>query len=99
MARLGSHKRPAVVRVQTLERAEELVELCTQHDWEVIVGVEADKPEDITDVIKLLDPQQVAARVETTAGRNDPCPCGSGSKHKKCCLTSPAANATPSRQA
>lgn len=20
-------------------------------------------------------------------GRNDPCPCGSGKKHKKCCLT------------
>lgn len=23
-----------------------------------------------------------------TAGRNDPCPCGSGKKHKKCCLKS-----------
>jgi hypothetical protein len=22
----------------------------------------------------------------TTAGRNDPCPCGSGKKYKKCCL-------------
>jgi len=22
---------------------------------------------------------------EKTAGRNDPCPCGSGKKHKKCC--------------
>ncbi len=30
-------------------------------------------------------------RKEMTAGRNDPCPCGSGKKHKKCCLaTSPA---------
>jgi len=25
-------------------------------------------------------------RVEKTAGRNDPCPCGSGKKYKKCCL-------------
>jgi len=24
-------------------------------------------------------------RVEQTAGRNDPCPCGSGKKYKKCC--------------
>lgn len=24
-------------------------------------------------------------RVETKAGRNDPCPCGSGKKYKKCC--------------
>ncbi len=22
----------------------------------------------------------------TKVGRNDPCPCGSGKKHKKCCL-------------
>jgi uncharacterized protein YecA (UPF0149 family) len=22
-------------------------------------------------------------------GRNDPCPCGSGKKHKKCCLGNP----------
>jgi len=22
---------------------------------------------------------------EKTAGRNDPCPCGSGKKYKKCC--------------
>ncbi|OGW82018.1 MAG: hypothetical protein A3G33_04530 [Omnitrophica bacterium RIFCSPLOWO2_12_FULL_44_17] len=25
--------------------------------------------------------------VEHKAGRNDPCPCGSGKKYKKCCLT------------
>lgn len=24
-------------------------------------------------------------------GRNDPCPCGSGKKHKACCLNQPAA--------
>ena len=31
-------------------------------------------------------------------GRNDPCPCGSGKKHKKCCLasTQPVPAATPS---
>jgi hypothetical protein len=28
------------------------------------------------------------------AGRNDPCPCGSGRKYKKCCLPSEAARAT-----
>ena len=25
-------------------------------------------------------------RKEATAGRNDPCPCGSGEKFKKCCI-------------
>jgi preprotein translocase subunit SecA len=25
------------------------------------------------------------AKVEIKVGRNDPCPCGSGKKYKKCC--------------
>jgi uncharacterized protein YchJ len=29
-----------------------------------------------------LEPYQADAKVK----RNDPCPCGSGKKHKKCCL-------------
>ena len=28
-------------------------------------------------------------------GRNDPCPCGSGKKYKKCCLASDEAAARP----
>lgn len=27
-------------------------------------------------------------RAGPKVGRNDPCPCGSGKKHKKCCLAS-----------
>jgi len=30
---------------------------------------------------------RAAPRIEKTVGRNDPCPCGSGKKHKKCCMT------------
>jgi hypothetical protein len=33
----------------------------------------------------LVEPAQVK---QGKVGRNDPCPCGSGKKHKKCCLTS-----------
>jgi preprotein translocase subunit SecA len=29
-------------------------------------------------------------RATPKVGRNDPCPCGSGKKHKKCCLTATA---------
>jgi SEC-C motif len=37
------------------------------------------------------DVEQVLSRTGTTrrtinVGRNDPCPCGSGKKYKKCCL-------------
>lgn len=31
-------------------------------------------------------PQAPLVRAEPKVGRNDPCPCGSGKKHKKCCL-------------
>jgi hypothetical protein len=31
-------------------------------------------------------------------GRNDPCPCGSGKKYKRCCLATDAAARAPSRQ-
>jgi uncharacterized protein len=29
-------------------------------------------------------PKPETRRVEPTPGRNDPCPCGSGKKYKKC---------------
>ena len=32
-----------------------------------------------------------------TVGRNDPCPCGSGKKYKKCCLATTSGQDTPSR--
>jgi uncharacterized protein YecA (UPF0149 family) len=30
-------------------------------------------------------PQEPVRRAEPKVGRNDPCPCGSGKKFKKCC--------------
>ena len=38
---------------------------------------------------RLMDSHPAAANdepIQLHAGRNDPCPCGSGKKHKKCCL-------------
>jgi len=84
MAKLGSKKRPAVVRVQTEEKAGEMLTLCDEHGWQVIVGIEPDKPEDISDVERLLGRPTTTAR-EPKVGRNAPCPCGSGKKYKHCC--------------
>lgn len=38
--------------------------------------------------------EQTAEKVQTTVkvGRNDPCPCGSGKKYKKCCMKKDKAN-------
>jgi SWIM/SEC-C metal-binding protein len=94
MARLGTKARPAVIRAQTEERARELFELCTDRGWHVIVGVEPDQPEDITDLLRLDNPEALTVRQEPLPGRNDPCHCGSGAKFKKCCL--PAQTRAPS---
>ena len=67
--------------------------LCERHGWKVVVGVEPDKREDISDVERLLNSSETRrseSRAATTdtpkVGRNDPCPCGSGLKYKQCCL-------------
>lgn len=84
MARLGSKHRPVIVRVQTRERAHEAVYQCEQLGLVCIVGVEADKPEDLSDIQRALaQPPQALAGPKI--GRNDPCVCGSGKKSKKCC--------------
>lgn len=36
--------------------------------------------------LKANPPKQVPIVLGPRAGRNDPCPCGSGKKYKKCCL-------------
>jgi len=52
--------------------------------WRYTIELEPDKPEDITQLELLLNPPQPKI-AEKKIGRNDPCPCGSGKKHKKCC--------------
>lgn len=84
MAKLGSKKRPVVVRVQNETRAREIVSICKEHGWQFIVGMEPDKPENISDVERLLNPRMIKSD-NPKVGRNDPCPCGSGKKYKKCC--------------
>ena len=87
MAQLGTSKRPAIVRVQTNRRAKEMIRVAEEHGWKVIVGIEPDEPEDITDINRLLNkqlPSQATVK-PVKPGRNDICPCGSGMKYKKCC--------------
>jgi SWIM/SEC-C metal-binding protein len=88
MPKLGSAKRPVVVRVRSEELGEEIVALCNKHGWQVIVGIEPDTPEDISDVEQLLreaeKPKQVIPRPAPKVSPNDYCPCGSGKKFKKC---------------
>ena len=83
-AKLGTEKNPAVVSVQTEKRMKEVASIFEKKGWKYTIGIEPDKHEDITDLEILLNPPKTIV-AEKKVGRNDPCPCGSGNKHKKCC--------------
>ena len=83
-AKLGTKKNPAVVRVQTEEKRKEVTTLFEENHWEYSIVLEPDQPEDITDLEKLQNPLKPMT-AERKVGRNEPCPCGSGKKYKKCC--------------
>ncbi|UCF83066.1 MAG: SEC-C domain-containing protein [Desulfobacteraceae bacterium] len=85
MAKLGSKKKPARGHVQSFERAQQILKICDDNGWIAVIGIESDKPENISEVNRLLYPPE-PIRAERKAGRNDPCPCGSGKKFKKCCM-------------
>jgi len=85
MSKLGSKNKPARVRVQTEERAMELFALCTAKGWQVIVGIEPDKQENIDDIKELEAGGKPSFKFNSLLSRNAPCPCGSGKQYKRCC--------------
>jgi SWIM/SEC-C metal-binding protein len=71
-----------------MERADEVLSICERNGWKAVLGVEPDKPEDVTDLERLLGAtrtEQAAKPATPKVGRDDPCPCGSGRKFKRCC--------------
>ena len=83
-AKLGTQKNPAHVNVQTKKRVKELETLFEKNGWEYSIELDPDKPEDINNLELLLNPLKTKI-AKKKVGRNEPCPCGSGKKHKKCC--------------
>jgi SWIM/SEC-C metal-binding protein len=83
-AKLGTEKNPALVRVRTAERLEEITAVFKEKSWKFKIELDPDKPEDITDLERLANPI-TPRRVEQKLGRNEPCFCGSGKKYKNCC--------------
>ena len=87
-AKLGTKNKPAVVRVQTEERLKEVSAIFEENGWTFVIALAPEEPEDVADLNTLLNtPKPV--KVEKKIGRNEPCPCGSGKKHKKCCGSQP----------
>jgi SWIM/SEC-C metal-binding protein len=85
MSKLGSKSKPARVRVQTEERGVELIAQCNKKGWQIIVGIEPDKPENIDDIKKLEQGTAASSNFKAPTSRNAQCPCGSGKQYKRCC--------------
>ena len=83
-AKLGTDKNPASVTVPTKKRAKELESIFKENNWKYTIEVQKGKAEDIADLEMLMNPVKTMLS-EKKVGRNDPCPCGSGKKFKKCC--------------
>ena len=83
-ARLGTEKNPAVVNVKTKVRLKEVTKIFEEHGWKYTIELDRKKTEDITDLELLLN-RPKPREAEKKVGRNEPCPCGSGKKYKKCC--------------
>ena len=100
MGKLGTESNPIRLRVSDENRMEEVVGICEKNNWKFICGIEPDHPEDITELEYMLNPKSFGGKqpkmkqihnvtvvnTQPKIGRNDPCPCGSGKKYKKCCL-------------
>lgn len=84
IAKLGTEKNPAVVTVPTKKRLKQVTALFEGKGWKYKIELDPDKPEDIADLTRLLNPPKPAV-AEKKVGRNEPCPCGSGKKFKNCC--------------
>lgn len=84
MATIGTHANPARARVQTEERAFELLGFCQDRRIQLVVELAPNEPEDIGDIeLAVAEREPIVAGPKI--GRNEPCPCGSGKKFKKCC--------------
>ena len=72
--------RPTREQAEELERAAQAIEDSASQ----LSNVTYTHPNEDGSVSSETDPTTVAADLPRV-GRNDPCPCGSGKKHKKCC--------------
>lgn len=82
--RLGTRKAPAQISVQSQQREQELAAVFAENDWACVIAVNSEEDENIRD-LEILQNKQTSAVSSKKANRNDPCPCGSGRKYKKCC--------------
>ncbi len=82
-AKPGTEGNPLKLRVKTKEKKKEVAAVLKKNGWLGEIEVDSGKPEDLV-ALRLLEKPVKPVHVKETPGRNDPCPCGSGKKYKKC---------------
>lgn len=80
----GSEESPLSLVVNTQEKKAELDLLIQEKGLFANIEVNAQAVEDTCELDVILNKPQTI-RFEKKPNRNDPCPCGSGKKYKKCC--------------
>ncbi len=80
------------VTIQTQTQRKQVVSVGAakkdEFDGEAVIGGGGPAEQQIPGAVKVPERsnnKQETVRKEPTVGRNDPCPCGSGKKYKKCC--------------
>jgi SWIM/SEC-C metal-binding protein len=82
--KLGTPKAPAIISVATPERKQEVEAILAENQWHGEVTLDAEQAENIRD-LEILQSKVTTAVSDKKANRNEPCPCGSEKKYKKCC--------------
>ncbi|MBC7530644.1 MAG: SEC-C domain-containing protein [Oligoflexus sp.] len=72
-------KKPTIVQVRSAEEAQHMMHVAIEKGEHFIMEI---KEEDFAKMGDFLLPMHQKSKL----GRNDPCPCGSGEKYKRCCL-------------
>jgi len=87
----GGHNPLVEYKRTGFELFDEMIEKIREDTCSFLLNVKINKPPELKKVAP--NPQVntqtnakfVQAKSTKTAGRNDPCPCGSGKKYKQCC--------------
>ncbi|MCG9695842.1 PBPRA1643 family SWIM/SEC-C metal-binding motif protein [Shewanella sp. Isolate11] len=83
-AKLGTAASPLQLTVQDEARKAEVQAMVDEQQLVATITVDSQLEENIKALTGLLNKPKTTT-FEAKPNRNDPCPCGSGAKYKKCC--------------
>jgi SWIM/SEC-C metal-binding protein len=83
-AKPGTAALPLQLSVQTQERRLEVQAIVDANELVATITVNTEAAENLLELDSLLNKPKTTS-FEAKPNRNEPCPCGSGNKYKKCC--------------